>query len=302
MKMVVTGGAGFIGSRLVQTLLNLGSEVHVLDNLSTGSTIHPLATLHKVDICHPQAREMIAALKPDVVYHLAAQADVQRSIQEPDFDASVNVVGTLNLLEACRRANVRKFIFASTSAVYGKLQKEKLVETDPTQPISYYGLSKITAEHYIRLYHDLYGLNYTILRYGNVYGPGQTAKGEGGVVAVFMDRIARGMPLPINGDGEQTRDFIFVDDVAEANIAAIRFGDQGTFHVSTGSSASVNRVVDVLQDIHGSQVPVLYREAKAGDIQDSCLDNSLAEAVLSWKPAISLEEGLLRTYQFRKPQ
>ncbi|MBB3110235.1 UDP-glucose 4-epimerase [Paenibacillus phyllosphaerae] len=299
MIAVVTGGAGFIGSRLVEALVKQDAVVHVLDNGSTGriDAVHPLAIVHQVDIRDPEAKAIVNAIKPDMLFHLAAQADVQRSIQDPGFDASVNIAGTLNMLDACREAGVRKFVFASTSAVYGSLQKRKLSVTDRTEPISYYGLSKLVAEHYIRLYHAFFGLHYTILRYGNVYGPGQTSKGEGGVIAIFMEKLQADLPLPVNGDGEQTRDFIYVDDVAQANIAAIANGDQGTFHVSTGRRTSVNKVVQVLQRIRKDEIIVQYREARAGDIRDSCLDNRQSQASLSWKPVTSLSEGLRLTHQ-----
>ncbi|MBM7563081.1 NAD-dependent epimerase/dehydratase family protein [Paenibacillus sacheonensis] len=299
MKAVVTGGAGFIGSRLVDALIGHGAEVHVLDNLSTGNRgrLHAQAVLHQADIRDPEAKAILAGIQPDTLFHLAAQADVQRSIQEPGCDAGINIAGTVNMLDACRESGVRKFIFASTSAVYGKLERMPLAVTDPVQPISYYGLSKLTAEHYIRLYHAFYGLNYTILRYGNVYGPGQTAKGEGGVIAIFMERLKNNLTLPINGDGEQTRDFVYVDDVAAANIAAVKLGDRGTYHVSTGSRTSINHVVRELQRIRGEAVTVQYRDAKEGDIRDSCLDNRLTTAELAWQPAVPLEEGLLLTYK-----
>lgn len=297
MRAVVTGGAGFIGSRLVDALIRRGAEVHVLDDLSAGGKgrLHPDAVFYQTDVRGREAREAVACAKPDILFHLAAQADVQRSIQDPGFDASVNVAGTLNMLDACRETGVGKFVFASTSAVYGVSRKKKLAATDPAGPISFYGLSKWTAEQYIRLYHAFYGLPYTILRYGNVYGPGQTAKGEGGVVAVFMERLAGDQPLTIHGDGEQTRDFVYVDDVAQANIAAASNGDGGTYHVSTGKRTSVNRIVQVLQTIRGGALPVRHVDGKPGDIRDSCLDNRETIASLAWQPAVSLEEGLRRT-------
>ena len=180
MKMVVTGGAGFIGSHLVNGLVNQGYEVHVIDNLTTGDPgrLHSEAILHVADVNSQQTTAYISVLKPDVVFHLAAQADVQRSIKEPRLDADANVMGTINVLEACRKAGVRKIVFASTSGVYGDLEKSQLTEDDPVNPISFYALSKVAGEQYIRLYHRFFGLQYTILRYGNVYGPGQTAKGK----------------------------------------------------------------------------------------------------------------------------
>ncbi|EXX86299.1 UDP-glucose 4-epimerase [Paenibacillus darwinianus] len=301
MRAVVTGGAGFIGSHLVNELVASGFEVHVIDNLSAGDVrrVHAQAALHTVDIREADARETIRSVKPDTIFHLAAQADVQRSILQPEFDADVNVMGTLNVLEAARDAGVRKIVFASTSGVYGDLQKDLLVEDDPTRPISFYGLSKLAAEHYIRLYHQFFGTAYTILRYGNVYGPGQTAKGEGGVVAVLLDQIGKGQPLSINGNGEQTRDFVYVKDVVAANLAAVRRGDGETVHIGTGSRTPVNRLAGILGNLHHSAVQVVHRPAKAGDILHSCLANDKARNLLQWKPDYDIEQGLRETYLYR---
>lgn len=233
--VVVTGGAGFIGSHLVRHLIDMGHRVHVIDDLSAGKAgnVPQGATLHQEDIRLPAAFEAIVALQPDTVFHLAAQADVQHSIQHPREDTEINVLGTLNMLEACRQGGVRKFVFASTSGVYGNLQKDLLEETDPAVPISFYGLSKYAAGHYVRLYGELFELDWTVLRFANVYGPGQTSKGEGGVVSIFLNQLRQGMPLTVNGDGEQTRDFIYVQDVVAALAAAQTSGKRKILHVST---------------------------------------------------------------------
>ena len=300
MKAVVTGGAGFIGSHLVEELILQGAEVHVLDNMISGQfqNVHPLAVIHTNDICSQEAKQIILREKPDVVFHLAAQADVGRSIREPGYDADVNINGTINILEACRDASVKKMIFASTSGVYGNLQKDLISEEDLTMPISYYGLSKLTAESYIRLFHQLYGLSYTILRYGNVYGPRQSAKGEGGVIAIFLDRIKKRMPFTIYGDGEQTRDFIFVKDVVRANIAAVEKGNQKTIQVSTARSTSVNQLVNMLTQISGFPIKAVYTHERPGDIKHSCLDNTKARQLLQWNPKIPIFNGLTETYAF----
>ncbi|AKP46214.1 MULTISPECIES: NAD-dependent epimerase/dehydratase family protein [Bacillus] len=300
MKAVVTGGAGFIGSHLVEELLLQGAKVHVLDNLVSGQlkNVHPLAVMHIEDIRSQGAKQIIKREKPDVVFHLAAQADVGQSIREPKYDADMNINGTINILEACREASVKKIIFASTSGVYGNLQKDLISEKDLTMPISYYGLSKLTAESYIRLFHQLYGLSYTILRFGNVYGPRQSAKGEGGVIAIFLDRIKKGMPLMIHGDGEQTRDFVYVKDVVRANIAAVEKGDQETIQVSTGRSVSVNHLVKMLTQIYGSPIETIYTHARTGDIKHSCLDNKKARQLLQWNPQVDIFNGLTETYTF----
>lgn len=299
VKVFVTGGAGFIGSHLVHTLAEAGMEVHVLDNMSTGNVdrVDPRAIVHTADIRGSEARTILIRESPDVVFHLAAQADVQQSIRHPDQDADTNMMGTIHMLQACRDAGVTKFVFASTSGIYGELHKERIEEEDPAAPISCYGLSKWAAESYIRLFHRLYGLNYTILRYGNVYGPGQAAHGEGGVVALFIDRLHNGQSLLIHGDGTQTRDFIYVKDVIRANIAAIRGAHQSTVHVSTGIPTSVNKLAYELLRLHGSSVRPVYASARTGDIYHSCLDNARARRMLRWEPLYDISAGLKETYE-----
>lgn len=300
MKAVVTGGAGFIGSHLVEELIKKGIEVHVLDNMTAGnlSNVHPLAVIHTEDVCSIEAKRIILKEKPDVVFHLAAQADVARSINDPKYDADVNINGTINMLEACREITLKKFIFASTSGVYGDLQKDLISEEDLTVPVSYYGLSKLTAESYIRLFNHLYGIPYTILRYGNVYGPRQTAKGEGGVVAVFLERLKKGMPLNIHGNGEQTRDFIYVKDIVQANIASIEGGNQHTVQISTTKSTSINQLLEILKQIHPSKIETLHTSTRIGDIKHSCLDNKKARQILSWQPQFNILDGIKETYNY----
>ena len=302
MKSIVTGGAGFIGSHLIEALVCQGIKVSIIDNLVSGQLgiIHPLAVLHQMDICSKEAKDVIIRDKPDVVFHLAAQTDVQKSLLDPQYDAEVNISGTINLLEACREAKVRKLIFASTSAVYGDLQKELISEEDPVAPISYYGLSKCAAESYIRLFHQLYGSPYTILRFSNVYGPGQMAKGEGGVVAVFLDRIHRKKQLSIHGAGEQTRDFIYVKDVVRAILAAVERGDQETLQVSSSRNTSINQLVSMLSRIHGSAVDIVHTSTRKGDVKHSCLDNRKAFQLLHWQPLVHLPDGLTDTYAYSK--
>ncbi|MRX74249.1 NAD-dependent epimerase/dehydratase family protein [Bacillus lacus] len=304
MKAVVTGGAGFIGSHLVEELVNRGIEVHIIDNLVSGKhhNIHPLAIFYPYDICSPEAKKAIMDIHPDCVFHLAAQADVSKSIKEPLYDAQVNISGTINILEACRDASVQKIIFASTSAVYGNFQAEIVSTEDPAQPISYYGLSKLSAENYIRVFSQLYGLNYSILRYGNVYGPRQQPKGEGGVIAVFLQKLKENVPLSIHGDGEQSRDFIYVKDVVSANIAAMKNGHQETLHVSTGKSTSINNLVRVLEDLHPESIKARYTSARFGDIKHSCLENSHTCNLLKWDPQYDILEGLKETYVFVSDQ
>lgn len=299
-KAVVTGGAGFIGSHLVDKLVDTGFEVHVIDDLQSGHLyhVHPQAIFHKEDVRSKESKEIIVKEKPDVVFHLAAQADVQRSMNDPCYDADVNIMGTMNLLEACHAASVKKLVFSSTSGVYGNLQKDLISEEDPASPISYYGLSKWTAEAYIRIFSKLHEIPFTILRYGNVYGPRQMPKGEGGVIAVFIKKIKNGLPIHIHGDGEQTRDFVFVNDVVQANIAAINFGLRETFHISTGRSIAINNLVQILKKIHGSEIETRYVQAREGDIFHSCLDCRKAFRQLQWQPQVDITNGLLETFNF----
>lgn len=298
MKAIVTGGAGFIGSHLVDELITGGATVHVIDNLSTGMREHvnPKATLHVLDICSPETKELVVREQPDVVFHLAAQVDVQRSIREPDYDAHVNIVGTVNVLEASCQSTAKKIIFASSCAVYGNLETTLISEADETEPISIYGTSKLTSESFIRLFHQIYGIPYTILRYANVYGPRQNAKGEGGVVAIFLDRMQKGLPLIIHGDGEQTRDFVFVKDVVAANLAAVHQGNQETIQVSTSQRTSINRLVELLQNLHGKELRVIHDEERPGDIRHSCLDNKKAMQMMNWRPQYDIIQGLNESY------
>jgi UDP-glucose 4-epimerase len=300
MKAVVTGGAGFIGSHLVEALIQSGFEVHIIDNFSTGkrSYIHPLATLHIMDICSIEAKKLIIQEKPDYLFHLAAQADVGRSTLNPKEDANINIIGTINLLDACKEASVKKIIFSSTSAIYGNTLKNIIEEEDQPSPLSYYGLSKLSAENYIKLYNIFFDLPYTILRYGNVYGPRQTAKGEGGVIAVFLEKVKNDKSLKIHGDGKQTRDYIYVKDVANANIAAIKNGDNDTFQISTGMSTSIIDLVAILNEIHNKDLPYFHTIDRVGDIKHSCLANCKAMKKLEWKPTYSIKKGIEETYQF----
>lgn len=298
MKAFVTGGAGFIGSHLTDSLINMGADAHVIDNLSSGKQdfLNPSATLHQIDITDPSIIELIAAHKPDYIFHLAAQADVNQSTAYPAEDLKTNLTGTVNLLEGCRKSPVKKFIFASTSAVYGNNPAKKLTEKSPVKPISFYGSSKAAAEMYIKLYSEFFSIPYSILRYGNVYGPRQTAKGEGGVIAVFLEKLFKNERLKVNGDGRQTRDFIYVQDIVDANIAASMHKGNDTFHISTGTTTSILELIDLLKELHPSPIEYDHSEDRIGDIKHSCLDNTKAKKALKWKPSHSIFEGLSKAY------
>lgn len=300
MKVIVSGGAGFIGSHLVDALISKGIEVHVLDNLVSGCLDHvnPRAHMHIVDVCSEASKKIVMDVKPDAFFHLAAQADVGKSVQNPKHDANVNIIGTINMLEACHEAKVKKFVFASTSAVYGNLNKELLTEEDATLPASYYGLSKLTAESYIRLFYELYRQSYTILRFANVYGPRQIPKGEGGVVSVFFERLKKGGNIHVHGDGKQTRDFIYVKDVVAANIAALNHGDQETIQISTSQKTSINDILGLLTAMYGINITKEFTAPREGDIKHSCLCNRKAQEHLKWQPLYSIEKGLKETHAF----
>lgn len=294
MKILVTGGAGFIGSHLVDALLDKGGEVHVVDDLSTGrqENLKPAASFYKMDICDPGLGELVCNIQPEVVFHLAAQVSVPRSLENPYEDSRVNVLGTVNLLEACVQAGVKRVIFSSSAAVYGMPQYLPVDEKHPLMAVSPYGTSKAATEEYLQLYHRVYGLEYVILRYANVFGPRQDADGEGGVVSVFAHAIRNGLPLKIYGDGEQTRDFIYVKDVVRANLAALKSSSGITANVSTQTATSINQLATLMNRISKFSSAIKYEPERPGDIRDSILCNNCAREELNWEPVYTLEEGL----------
>ena len=301
---LVTGGAGFIGSHLVDRLLALDYRVVIIDNLSAGKlkNLNPAATFHHADITHPSVNEVFHREQPELVFHLAAQTSVNRSVKDPIKDCEVNVIGTLRLLEASRRFGIEKFIYSSTGgALYGDPQSNPCTEEHPIVPLSPYGMSKYLAERYLEYYRRLYRLNYTTLRYGNVYGPRQDPHGEAGVVAIFTQSMLEGEQPQIFGDGTQERDFISVDDVTEANICAINRGEGLAINIGTGEKTSINRIFEYLQSIIGYKWGPEHGPARLGDVYQISLHNQLAAQKLGWKPQVNLEEGLHRTVEyFRK--
>jgi UDP-glucose 4-epimerase len=298
MKILVTGGAGFIGSHVVDTYLAAGHDVVVVDNLSTGkrANLNPAATFHEVDIRDDKLGDVFAAEQPDVVNHHAAQASVPLSVSRPTFDAEVNILGSLNLLEQARAHGVRRVIYASTGgAVYGEPHYLPCDESHPIQPLSPYGASKHAVEHYLQLYHQLYDLGYTILRYANVYGPRQDPHGEAGVVSIFTDHMLAGEPATVYGDGLQERDFVYVGDCARANLAALEQARDGIFNVGTGAGTTINDLFDRLAAITGYPHRRQNGPARLGDVYRSYLSAERARAELGWQPAFDLQQGLQAT-------
>ena len=301
MNVLVTGGAGFIGSHVVDLLLSRGNRVTVVDNLSTGrrANLDPAALLVEMDLRSRDLADLFRQIQPEVVFHLAAQASVAVSVSSPEMDAEVNIIGTLNLLEQCRAAGVRSIVYSSTGgALYGEAGRLPCTEDSPVNTLSPYGASKYAAEQYIKLYGRLYGQDYAILRYANVYGPRQDPYGEAGVVAIFVERMLKGTELIIFGDGDQQRDFVYVGDVARANLLALERGSGQTLNIGCGIGTTVNEIFLRLQRVTAYQKEPSYEAPRLGDIYRITLDPSKARQVLGWEPAISLEEGLGHTVDF----
>ena len=301
MKLLITGGAGFIGSHLADRLLADGHEVVVLDDLSTGHVDHlnPAARFYQMDVQSPWLDELFKIERPEAVLHQAAQASVRHSVEDPVFDASVNVLGTVTLLQASVRHGVRRFLYASTGgAIYGDTDAIPTPEDIPTLPVSPYGASKLAAEVYLRTFHALNGLSYAALRYANVYGPRQDPHGEAGVVAIFARRLLGRETARINGDGKQTRDFVYVGDVAEANARALTSDAVGSFNVGTGVETDINTIFQLLKRATGNNQPEAHGPAMAGEQRRSVVDARKIDKVMGWRPRTSLEAGLDATVRY----
>ncbi len=306
---LITGGAGFIGSHVAERFIAEGWEVHILDNLATGKreNLPATATFHELDIRDPKAAEVVRALKPAVLVHLAAQMDVRRSVAEPMFDAEANIMGSLNLLEAVREYSPStRVVFSSTGgAVYGDFTTPPNIETYAKNPESPYAISKLAVENYLAYYGRVHGLEYAVMRFANVYGPRQDPHGEAGVVAIFCGRILNRVPLTVFGDGLQTRDYVFVGDVVDATfrgatsaLPPTRLLDDRAFNVGTGVATDVLRLATVLNGVAGSTVPVEHAPERPGEQRTSYLDVSKAAALLGWRPELTLEQGLEKTFEW----
>jgi len=292
VRAIVTGGAGFIGSHIVDALVDRGDEVTVLDNFASGKheNVNDSAMLRERDIREP------FNVDADVVFHLAAQADVRVSVERPGYDAAVNVLGTVNVLEAARAAGA-KVVFASTGgAIYGE-SREPATEDAPRQPLAPYGTSKLCGEEYLATYNRLYGTGHVSLRLGNVYGPRQDPHGEAGVVAIFLSRLREGRSPRVFGDGEQVRDYVYVGDVVRAALAAAGQPD-GVYNVGTGITTSVLELVEACRSVTGSDVAHEHAPARQGELQRSVLDPSAAARDLDWRPEVELEQGLRETWDW----
>jgi UDP-glucose 4-epimerase len=302
MKVLVTGGAGFIGSHVVDLYIQSGYEVVIVDDLSTGraANLNPAAKFYRLDIRSPQLAEVFESERPDFVNHHAAQMNVRRSVSDPFFDADVNILGSLNLIECAKRYAVKHLVYISTGgAVYGEPEYLPCDEAHPVNPICQYGASKHTVEHYLYIYHVNYGLHYTVLRYPNVFGPRQDPYGEAGVVAIFTGQMLADQPVVINGDGEQVRDFVYVADCARGNLLALTNApDHGIYNLGWGRGTSVNEIFSALQTITSYGRAPEYGPAKLGETRRIYLDAAKARQQLGWSPQTSLEDGLAQTVDY----
>jgi UDP-glucose 4-epimerase len=301
MKILVTGGAGFIGSHIVDFYVKQGHDVAVVDNLSSGniSNLNPEAKFYRIDIRSEKINDIFEQEKPEVVNHHAAQIDVRKSVADPIEDASINIIGTLNLLQNSVEHGVKKFLFASSGGVaYGEPEYLPADLNHPLNPLSPYGASKMSVEYYLKIYKELYGLSYAAMRYGNVYGPRQDPHGEAGVIAIFSNKILANEPLTIFGDGEQTRDYIFVDDVVEAS-GRLSFNDiSGSFNIGTQVGSSVNELHEIFCKITGRTIDKIYQPPRAGELNRIYLKHD--GDLFGWEPKTALEDGLKITFDYFK--
>lgn len=299
-KVMVTGGAGFVGSHVVDELIYKGIEVVVIDNLITGKeeNINRNATFYKSDITDSKLPDIFREEKPDYLIHLAAQIDVVRSIESPIYDAETNIVGTINILECCRKFGVKKVVYSSSAAVYGIPKYLGIDEKHEISPISFYGLSKYTSEKYIKIFNKLYGLNYSILRYSNVYGPRQNLSGEGSVIYNFINKLFLNEQPYVFGDGLQTRDFIYVKDIARSTISCLENGNEKILNIGSGQPTSINELYCNIRELMDTSITPIYKDKRKGDLKESYFDISLAKEVLNWDLECTLLDGLKNTICF----
>lgn len=303
MRILVTGGAGFIGSHIVDAYLQEGHEVSIIDDMSSGKqeNINPRAKFFKIDVGAAEVEDIFKQGRFDIVNHHAAQMDVRKSVADPIFDAKVNILGSLRLLQSCVKYKVKKFIFASTGgAIYGEQEKFPAPESHPTKPLSPYGVSKLAGEHYLFFYKMAYNMSPIILRYANVYGPRQDPHGEAGVVAIFAQKLLRGEQPVINGDGMQTRDFVYVGDVVRANVLALSCNGGGVFNIGSSRETTIKQLFKELANIAVVKFQEKYGPPKSGEQRRSVIDFKHAQTVLGWSPQVSLEEGLGKTVDYFK--
>ncbi len=303
MRILVTGGAGFIGSHVVDAYVRLGHEVAVLDDLSRGlhQNLNPRAHFYSADIQDAESlARVFSEVRPEVVNHHAAQMDVRRGVREPVFDAKVNILGSLNLLEAAVRHQTRHIVYISTAgAAYGEPKELPVREDHPINPITPYGVSKHAAEHYFYTFAYLYGISYVVLRYGNVYGPRQSSQGEAGVFAIFSEQMLAGIQPTIYGDGTKVRDYVYIDDVADANVAALDRGTGEIFNIASGVSTTDAEVFRLVRDLLGKNgAEPRYAQKRPGEIDKIWLDVSKARRLLAWNPQVHLPEGARRTVKY----
>jgi UDP-glucose 4-epimerase len=301
VNILVTGGAGFIGSHIVNTYIEAGHSVTVIDNLSSGKLqyLNSKAKFFEMDILDPKISEILKNEQVNVINHHAAQVSVSRSFTDPLFDANSNIIGTLQLLQSAVSLGVKKFIFASTGgAVYGEQINFPAREDHPCRPLNPYGLSKLSAESYLRVFNKQFGLSTTALRYSNVFGPYQNTHGEAGVVATFCERLISDQNPIIHGDGKQTRDFVSVSDIAQANLIALDRSCTGVFNVATGKETSINSLAKILLEVSAKKAFAQYGPPRQGDQSRSVISYKKLNESFGWRPKISLEQGLVETYQF----
>lgn len=303
MRLLVTGGLGFIGSNLVDALIDQDHEVAIIDNLITGqkANLNPQATWHEIDIAnHEAVAKVFSEFKPEAIFHLAAQIDVRKSVADPVFDANTNILATVNLIELAKKHGIQKFIFSSSGgAAYGEADIIPTPEGTREQPLSPYGIGKATIDQYLYAYNHTFGLNYTSLRYANVYGPRQNSKGEAGVIAIFIDKMLQEETPTINGDGTQTRDYVFVGDVVAANLAALSHLEKiGIFNVGTGREISVKEIFQNINQLFGNRFEEKHGAGKKGEQMRSCLDNTKIKRELGWEPKVNFEEGVKKTWEW----